>query len=262
MKLLISELSLRRTSLLVWAASVAGLVVLIAAFYPSVRNDPSLNAIYGNLSPSMQALLGGSDLTSPVGYLNTQLFAFVMPAVLLVFGLGRGAASIAGEEEDRTLDLLLAQPLSRTTAYIAKAVAVAVGLLVLGAATCLPMLALNGPVGLDLPAANLVAACVQLTLMCLALALAAQAIAAWTGRRAVGLAAVAGCTFLTYVLYGLSGTVTWLVHLRPLTIWRWYLLNDPLAAGPQWTETLVLLAVCVAAAAVGSVLFAWRDLRA
>lgn len=262
MKLLISELSLRRTSLLVWAGSVAALVVLIAAFYPQVRNDPSLNALYGNLSPSMQALLGGSDLTSPVGYLNTQLFAFVMPTVLLVFGLGRGAASIAGEEEDRTLDLLLAQPLSRTTAYTSKAVAVAVGLAVLGAAACLPMLALNGPVGFDLPVTNLVAACTQLTLMCLALALAAQGIAAWTGRRSVGLAAVAGYTFLTYVLYGLSGTVTWLTHLRPLTIWRWYLLNDPLADGPQWAETIVLLAICVAATTVGSVLFARRDLRA
>ncbi len=262
MTLLISELSLRRTSLLVWAASVAGLVVLIAAFYPQVRNDPSLNALYGNLSPSMQALLGGSDLTSPVGYLNTQLFAFVMPTVLLVFGLGRGAASVAGEEEDRTLDLLLAQPLSRTTAYAAKAISVAVGLVALGAATCLPLLALNGPAGFDLPVANLVAACGQLTLMCLALALAAQAIAAWTGRRAVGLAAVAGYTFLTYVLYGLSGTVTWLQHVRPLTIWRWYLLNDPLADGPRWTETFVLLAGCVAAATVGSVLFARRDLRA
>ena len=262
MSLLISELSLRRTSLLVWSASVAGLVVLIAAFYPQVRNDPSLNALYGNLSPSMQALLGGSDLTSPVGYLNTQLFAFVMPTVLLVFGLSRGAASIAGEEEDRTLDLLLAQPLPRATAYVAKAAALAVGLFALGAATCLPLLALNGAAGFDLPVANLVAICGQLTLMCIVLALAAQAIAAWTGRRAVGVAAVAGYTFLTYVLYGLSGTVTWLVHLRPLTIWRWYLLKDALAEGPGWTEMLVLLGVCVAAATVGSFMFGRRDLRA
>jgi ABC-2 type transport system permease protein len=260
--LILSELSLRRTSLLVWAVSVAGLVVLIAAFYPQVRNDPSLNALYGNLSASMQALLGGSDLTSPVGYLNTQLFAFVLPTVLLVFGLGRGAASIAGEEEDRTLDLLLAQPLSRTTAYTAKAVALAVGLVTLGAVTFLPLFGLNSPAGFDLPVANLVAACGQMTLMCLALALAAQAIAAWTGRRAVGLAAVAGYTLVTYVLYGLSGTVTWLVYLRPLTIWRWYLPNDPLAEGFQWTDTIVLLTVCVAATVVGSVLFARRDLRA
>ena len=262
MTLLISEISLRRTSLVVWAASVAGLVLLIAAFYPQVENDPSLDALYGNLSPSMQALLGGSDLTSSVGYLNTQLFAFVLPTVLLVFGLGRGAASIAGEEEERTLDLLLAQPLPRTTAYVAKAVALAVGLVALGAATALPLIAANGPTGFDLPAANIVAACVQMTLMCLALALAAQAIAAWAGRRSVGLAVVAGYAFVSYVLYGLSTTVSWLVHLRPLTIWRWYLLNDPLAGGPAWDDTVVLVAICLAAGTVGSVLFGRRDLRA
>jgi ABC-2 type transport system permease protein len=261
-RLLLSELSLRRLSLLVWALSVAGLVLLICAFYPQVRDDPSLNAIYGNLSPSMQALLGGSNLTSPVGYLNTQLFAFVMPTVLLVFGLGRGAASVAGEEEDRTLDLLLAQPLSRTAAYTAKAAALTVGLIALGLATCLPLLGLDGPVGFDLPAANVVAACVELTLMCLALALVAQAVAAWAGRRSVGLASVAGYAFVSYVLYSLTGTVAWLQPLRPLMIWRWYLLDDPLVGGLPWVDALVLLGVCAVATTMGAVLFARRDLRA
>jgi ABC-2 type transport system permease protein len=99
-KLLASELRLRRTSLVVWVASVFALVAMITAFYPQIRSDPSLNSIYATMSPAVQALLGGSDLTSPAGYLNTQVFAFFLPAVLLVFGLGRGSASIASEEEE------------------------------------------------------------------------------------------------------------------------------------------------------------------
>ena len=86
MKLLVSELRLRRISLIVWVASVFALVAMITAFYPQIRSDPSLNSLYANMSPAMQALLGGSDLTSPAGYLNTQVFAFFLPAVLLVFG--------------------------------------------------------------------------------------------------------------------------------------------------------------------------------
>ena len=158
MRLLGSELRLRLVSLIVWAVSIAALVLLIVAFYPSVRDNPSLNDLYGNLTPSMQALLGGSDLTSPVGYLNTQLFAFVLPVALLVFGLGRGAASVAGEEEERTLDLLLAQPVSRGSAYLQKSVALAVGLAVLTCAGWLPLVALNGPVQFNLPVVNLTAA--------------------------------------------------------------------------------------------------------
>jgi ABC-2 type transport system permease protein len=262
MTLLVSELRLRWISLVVWAVGIAALVLMIVAFYPEVRGNASLNDLYSGMSPSMQALLGGSDLTSPVGYLNTQLFAFVLPVALLVFGLGRGAASLAGEEEERTLDLLLAQPVSRASAYVQKSLALSVGLAVLSIAGWLPLVVLNGPVKFDLPVANLTAACLQVGLMCLGLALAAQAVAAWAGRKAIGLAVVSAYAVVSYIVYGLSSTVDWLVHLRPLTIWRWAQLNDPLNSGFGWKELVVLAAVCVASVIVGVALFGRRDLRA
>ncbi|HEY7858616.1 MAG TPA: ABC transporter permease subunit [Candidatus Nanopelagicales bacterium] len=262
MRLLGSELRLRLVSLIVWAVSIVALMLLIVAFYPSVRDNPSLNDVYGNLTPSMQALLGGSNLTSAIGYLNTQLFAFVLPVALLVFGLGRGAAAVAGEEEERTLDLLLAQPVARGSAYAQKSAALAIGLAVLTFAGWLPLVALNGPVRFNLPVDHLIAASLQAGLMCLGLSLAAQAIAAWTGRRTVGLAAAAGYAFASYIVYGLSGTVDWLAHLRPLTIWRWAQLNDPLSTGYGWREITVLTLTCAVCVVVGILLFQRRDLRA
>ena len=262
MKLLISELRLRRTSLVVWVASVFALVAMITAFYPQIRSDPSLNSLYANMSPAMQTLLGGSDLTSPAGYLSTQVFAFFLPAVLLVFGLGRGSALIAGEEEERTLDLLLAQPVPRWSAYLQKAAAVTTGITALTLATWVILAALNTAVKFDVPAANLAAVCLQMGLFALALSLAAQAIAAATGRRGYGLSVVAGYTFVSYVIYGMSATVTWLQDVRPLTLWRWYLLNDPLSSGFDWPGIGVLSGVCLAALAAGTFFFDRRDLRA
>jgi ABC-2 type transport system permease protein len=261
-KLLVSELRLRRTSLIVWVVSVFALVAMITAFYPQIRSDPSLNSIYGNMSPAMQALLGGSNLTSPTGYLNTQVFAFFLPAVLLVFGLGRGSASIAGEEEERTLDLLLAQPVPRWSAYLQKAVAVTIGITVLTLATWVILAALNTPVKFDLPVANLAAVCLQMGIFTLALSLAAQAIAAATGRRGYGLSVVAGYTFVSYVIYGMSATVTWLRNVRPLMLWRWYLLNNPLVSGFSWPDIAVLIGVCLTVLVGGAFFFGRRDLRA
>jgi ABC-2 type transport system permease protein len=261
-KLLVSELRLRRTSLIVWVVSVFALVAMITVFYPQIRSDPSLNSIYGNMSPAMQALLGGSNLTSPAGYLNTQVFAFFLPAVLLVFGLGRGSASIAGEEEERTLDLLLAQPVPRWSAYLQKAVAVTIGITVLTLATWVILAALNTPVKFDLPVANLAAVCLQMGIFTLALSLAAQAIAAATGRRGYGLSVVAGYTFVSYVIYGMSATVTWLRNVRPLMLWRWYLLNNPLVSGFSWPDIAVLIGVCLTVLVGGVFFFGRRDLRA
>jgi len=114
----------------------------------------------------------------------------------------------------------------------------------------------------DLPAANLAAVCLQMGLFALALSLAAQAIAAATGRRGYGLSVVAGYTFVSYVIYGMSATVTWLQDVRPLMLWRWYLLNDPLVSGFSWPDIAVLIGVCLTALVGGVFFFGRRDLRA
>jgi ABC-2 type transport system permease protein len=261
LSLLRSELRLARRSLVLWGLSVAALVVLVVSVYPSIRDQSSLNSIYGDLSPAAQRLLGGSDLTSATGYLSTQLFAFFLPAVLLVFAIGRGAGAVAGEEEHHTLDLLLAQPLRRRWLYLQKAASVLTGIGVLTAATWAPLVALDGAVGFRLPLAHLTATCVQMGLFCVALALCAQAIAATTGRRVVGIATVTGYAVTSYVVYGISASVHWLAVLRPVTLWRWYLSNDPLRAGAGVAEVATLCAVCLAAVACGVGGFERRDLR-
>jgi ABC-2 type transport system permease protein len=210
----------------------------------------------------MQALLGGSDLTSPAGYLNTQLFAYVLPAVLLVFGMGRGAAALAGEEEGRTLDLLLAQPIPRRSAYLQKAGAVVLSVATLTAAVWIVLAALDSAAQMHLPTANLLACCLQLGLFAIALSLVAQAVAAAAGHRAVGLAVTAGYAVASYLVYGLSETVGWLHGLRPLTLWRWDLANQPLTTGFGWSEVAVLGGVAALATACGVYAFERRDLHA
>lgn len=257
-----SELQQRRLSTILWGAGVLALTALIVAFYPSVRDDPSLNSLYGDLSPAAQGLLGGSDIVSGVGYLNTQMFAFFVPAVLLVLGLGRGAATVAGEEEDRTLDLLLAQPVARRTAYLQKSLAIALWLALLTACVFAPLAIFDSAVEFDVGIAALAAVCVQMWLMCLALSLLCQAIAAGFGHRSVGLAIVVGYTFVSYLVYGLAASVGWMEHIRPLTVWRWYLGNDPIVNGFGWVEIAVLAATAAIAAALGAAVFNRRDLRA
>lgn len=262
MRLLRSELVLHWVSLLLWCLALAAVMVLLLAFYPSVRDNPGLDAIYADLPPSAQALLGGSDLTSPAGYLSTQAYAFFLPVLLLVFGLGRAAASIAGEEEGRTLDLLLAQPVPRWSAYLQKAAAVVVGLVLLGVATWLPLALFGGTVSLDLPVSSALATTVQLTLFAVALSLWAQAISAALGHRGIGLAVVSGYTFLAYLVFGLSDVVPALARLKPLSLWRWYQGNDPLRTGFATAELAVLIGTAVVAVVVGTILFGRRDLHA
>ena len=142
MSLLVADLRLRWRSLLWWTVAVVLLSALVASFYKSIAGDPAFEDIYGSLPESLEALLGGADLASPVGYLSSQMYAFFMPALLLVYAIGRSTSTLAGEEEDHTLDLLLAQPISRTALFVQKVVSVALGIVVLAIAVAIPVITL------------------------------------------------------------------------------------------------------------------------
>ena len=65
------------------------------------------------LSEALKAFIafgGDLDYVSGAGYLGSELFAFMVPLLLLIAAIGAGARAIAGEEERGTLDLLLANP--------------------------------------------------------------------------------------------------------------------------------------------------------
>jgi hypothetical protein len=139
------------------------------------------------LPPGVQRLLGlggQTTLTSPVGYLNSQFFANLLPVMLLVFAVGMAAWAISGDEAAGTLELLLANPVSR--ARVAAERAGALLLLATLTAVCAAALLATAPaVGLDkgLPAGRLLAASVACALLALVYAAVAFAVGAATGSR-------------------------------------------------------------------------------
>ena len=106
----------RRLGIVAWAVGIAALAALLAVAYPTVRGNTQLDSTIANLPKGVQAAIGlgnGAGLSSPVGYLDSQYFANSLPIVLLVFAIGVAAWSISGDEQDGTLELLLANPVSR-----------------------------------------------------------------------------------------------------------------------------------------------------
>jgi len=109
-----------------WSVGLAGFVALIVSVWPTVHSNPGLNKLAQDYPKALQAFLafgGAVDYSSPAGYLGIELFSLMVPLLLLVAAIGTGAGSIAGEEERGTLELLLANPVSRTKVVLEKTVA-------------------------------------------------------------------------------------------------------------------------------------------
>src|SRR6478672_10239540 len=115
-----------RRGFLWWSLGLIGFVALIVSVYPTVHSNPSLNKLAQDYPEALQAFIafGGTvDYSSAAGYLGIELFSLMVPLLLLVAAIGTGAGTIAGEEERGTLELLLANSVSRTRVVLEKTVA-------------------------------------------------------------------------------------------------------------------------------------------
>jgi ABC-2 type transport system permease protein len=252
----------RRLALLWWSIGLVGLYVLA---FPTLRHNEALDKTFAHLSPSVKTLLGlgdGNSITSPVGYLNSQLYANVLPMILLVFSVALAAWSIAGDESSGTLELLLANPISRTRVAAARALAIVAMPLALSLVCGVALEAMAPLVALDhgVPLGRIALAAVANALLALVFAAVAFAIGAATGRRTIAICASAGLTVLGYVLVGIAQQVSVLRPLKAVNPWHWMLTTDPLAQGFGWEAFLLPITVSAVLFAIGTMRFASRDL--
>jgi ABC-2 type transport system permease protein len=256
----------RRLSLFWWSVSLIGVDALWALAYPPLRNNASLDKTFSNLSPGVKTILGlsgGNAITSPIGYLNSQYYANTLPIVLLVFAVGLAAWAVAGDEAAGTLELLLANPISRVRVAAARAVALVLMLLGVAFVAGGALAAIAPIVELDkgLPLDRIVLAALASALLALVFAAVAFTIGAATGHRAVAVGAAVALTVFGYGLEGVAQQVSYLRPLRLVNPWHWLLSTDPLARGASWQAFLLPLAVSAVLFALGAIEFARRDLR-
>ena len=261
-EILVRALGDRRRGLIGWCAGVLGLVLLTVLVYPSVEGNPQLNDLLEDYPDVTRALLGAGelDLVSPAGYLNSQLFALMAPVVVAIFAIGWGAGAVASDEEHGTLELLMAQPVSRQRLVAERAAAMVVGVLLLCVVTFAATWGGARAVGMGISSGAVASACLALALIGLLAGALALAGSCATGRRAPGIAAGAVVLTAGYLLDSLGQVIGALEPWRPLSPFHWYDSAARLTDGPG-PGLLVLVAATAALGAGATVAFVRRDLR-
>jgi ABC-2 type transport system permease protein len=256
----------RRISVVWWALGVAGMCALLAVAYPTVRDNTELDKTFANLPAGVQGLLGlsgGNLLSSPTGYLDSQFFANILPVMLLVFAIGVAAWSVAGDETAGSLELLLANPISRVRTALARLGALVLLLGILAVVCVVTLIVLAPATGMNkgLPSGHVAAATVAATLLALTFAAVAFAVGAATGNRPAALAAAAALAVAGYVLEGLSGQIHALHPVAVVNPWHWLLAGDPLRHGLTWHTWLLPVIASMLLAVIGLPRLTRRDLH-
>lgn len=245
---------------------MVGLVAFTVAFYPSVKGNASFDELFKDLPDTVRALVGaqeGVPISSPAGYLHARLFSIMVPVLLLTFGIGLGARAIGGSEADGTLELMLANPVTRPRVVAERYVAVVLLLAAVTVALSVSLLAFAPLVGLldgirisRLLAAGAAAFCLALIHATLAFAVGCAA-----GRPGPAVAVTTSVAAAGYLVQGLAATSDALGPMETLSPWHWYLDRNVLVDGLEPGAVVAPVLVAGLLFAAGAWLFNRRDLH-
>jgi ABC-2 type transport system permease protein len=114
-----------RGQILGWGIALALLGVLLVSMYDSfAAQQEQFEDLIELYPPELIAFFGdiGSMFATPEGFVSVEFFSY-MPLILGIFGVLVGSGLLVSDEENGTLDLIMAHPVSRTALFMGRLLA-------------------------------------------------------------------------------------------------------------------------------------------
>jgi ABC-2 type transport system permease protein len=256
------ELRDRARTVAVWSLGIAAYIVLLGAIFQSIEGSAELDRLVEDYPEALRNLfgLGGVDITTGAGYMDTELFNFMLPLLVLVFAIGAGSRTLAGEEEAGRLELLFAYPVGRRDSVLAKGAAVGLEIAVLCAAAWAALAILNPVFDLELELERLAGGILGVWLLGVLHAGLALAVGAVRPSRELAVAVPTVFAVGSYLIGGLHDLAGWLHPFRFVSSF-WWIGQSPLTNGVDYAHFAVVGAAAVVALAAGAALLERRDLQ-
>ena len=262
LELLRVPLRMARRAGLIWALSLAALIVLTVAFYPAFRDEPELSGIIESIPQPLVDAFGLSDFGTPAGFLRGNLYAVLVPLLMAVAGVILMNGQTAADEDAGRMEVYLAQPVRRWSVFLGRAGGVVVWLLIIGLVMLAAQLASDAVFDVDIATEQIVATVALCTLLGVFHGAVAAAVAGRTGRPGVVLGvgmALAVAGYIAIALFPISDVLEPWRHASP---WDWALGGDPLASGTEAWRYLALGLPSLIIIGIGAWAFGRRDVQA
>ena len=125
--LLLHELRVRRSAIIGWGIGLILFILIYLPIYPSLQEQMTTFDV-GNIA--IYQAMGMSSMATLEGYISSTIVQFI-PILLGIFAIINGTATLAGEEDNGTLELMVAMPLARWQIVTIKAVAMIIATLLI-----------------------------------------------------------------------------------------------------------------------------------
>lgn len=261
LRLLLQELRFRRNAIIGWSIGLSLLPAMYVSFYPQFASE--LDDMQAILDLDIYKAMGMSFGTFEDWLASTVIN--IVPILLAIYAVIDGTGTLAGEEDDGKLELIVALPIPRwqivTVKSIAHGVALFLILLIVAISTTFVFLAIKSQVETTLGAGDVIWSLLYAWPLVMAFGMISLFLGAFSPRRRTGALIATVIVAFSYFGSNLAGQIAALDSLQPLFLFYYY---DSTAAlfetGPQAGDALMLLGVALVAFLLAVFFFQRRDL--
>lgn len=258
LRLLWQELVFRRNAIIGWSLGLSFFPIVYIGIYPSVADQ-----MVGLADLEIYQAMGMS-LGTFADWIGSILVLF-MPLIAAIYAIINGTATLAAEEEDGRLEMIVALPLPRWKIVTAKAIALLISSLIIflavSAVSFFVFQAIESQLETDLLAIDLVAAVFSAWPLVFAFGMISMFLASFSPSRRIAAMIATAIMIVSYFGNNLANSTTELEPFEPFFLFT-YLDSSGRAVteGQQTGDVLVLLGIGLVAFALALFFFQQRDL--
>jgi ABC-2 type transport system permease protein len=251
----------RRMTLLGWSITLSLAVITYVALFPSVAKI-DLDALLKQFPPAILQAFGfdatATQLNTAIGFLNTELFGFMLPLAIVFLPVGVIVRVISRAEENHYLDALLSAPLARWNLVASAAISATFSMLVPICAMVLVGLITAWAGGIDLTLSEIGGSALSLLPLGALAGGFALLVIGLTRRHGAATAVAVGVIVVMYLMNVLAGLISFFKDIEGLSLFHYY--SDWINSGINWPQYLAVLVIAAALSALGAWLFERRDI--
>lgn len=251
----------RRATLIAWSITLSLLVITYVALFPSIAKI-DLEAILEQYPPAVLEAFGfdpsATQLDTAIGFLNTELFGFMLPLAIVFLPVGVIVRMVSRAEESHYLDVLLSAPLARWQLVAAAAISATFAMLVPISAMVFVAMITAWSGGIELSLSEIGGSALSLLPLGALSGGLAILVIGLTRRHGAATAVAVGTIVVMYLMSVLAGLVTFFKEIEGLTIFHYY--SGWINAGINWAQFFAVLVIASGLAALGAWLFERRDI--
>jgi ABC-2 type transport system permease protein len=261
LRVLLQEMRFRRNGIIGWGLGIAALPLIYIGLYPQIEDQ--MEAFEEILKlPIYQAM--GMSLVDLESYIASTVI-LIVPILVSIYAIINATATLAGEEDDGKLELIVTLPIPRWQIVATKATAVGIALFlvlfIVGTLAALTFAAIESQITTAISPGTIFMGLIYAWPLVMSVAMIALFLGAFSPSRRVAALLSTVVFIISYFGSNLAGRVDSIEPFEPFFLFT-YLdsTSNLLINGAETSDILVLLAVALMAFLLAVLFFQWRNI--